>query len=463
GETGRLIRISLVETEPDSSIFSGLYSIGFAGADRLEAEFYIPAQDLAVSEAGLLKITEEIRASKLKRNPFILRRSRDGQQTAEIFDTKEQAREAMKAFKTEQLVIVQNQQVKKFPSDADLSTAVLAENLLRKEAQSKALMDRARTEQLEAKRIEELKAKQAALGEAERLARRKRSTSVGLAGSKLFKEENFPGARAKFNEALTLDPENKAFYFQYGVALYKTENFNRALAMLKLADDPSVNQLERQYFIGLTHFRLREFAAAIEVFEKIVQSKDPAMSPSAQFYKGVVYFEQRDWENAQKSFQLVLDTSKDPNLDSRADNYIEQILRVRQYEEEAKRKWHLTATLGEIYDSNVLLTADSSRDTGLASDVAGYRTLFAGSVKYRSMFEETREFAAQLDVISMFTLSSDFQIADSLRDSDPVVATLTLPYTFKGLAFGKGYKGDIIPGYETTYMPIENHENKEIL
>ncbi|HVK60886.1 MAG TPA: tetratricopeptide repeat protein, partial [Bdellovibrionales bacterium] len=460
-ESGRIVRISLIETAPDSSIFSGLYSIGFKDSDQLQAQFFIPPQDLAVSEAGLQKITAQILANKLKRKPFILRRSKDGQQTAEVFDTKEQARQAAKAYRLEQQTIVQNSQAKKFPSDSEVATAELAEELRRKEIEAKAMSERARLEQLEAKRLETLRAEQAKLGAAEKERRRQQSKVLGDEALALFKQEKYREAKEKFAEALNLNPENRILYFQYGVTLYKLDDFDRAIAMFRLADDPTVNQVERNYFTGLAHFRLKEFAQANEAFDKVVASKDEVLSPSARFYQGMGLFEQRNWEPAQKAFQDVLDTSKDPNLDARAENQVELILRYRQFEEEAKRRWLLLLTIGEMYDSNVLLTSTSTNTS--PSDMAGYRTLLSGSAKYRPVYTETREFAAQLDLLTMYTVDTSFQTTESFRNADPNVATLTFPWTYKGMVFGKGYKLDVIPGYETTYMSIEDNTTKEIL
>ncbi|MEK7356157.1 MAG: hypothetical protein AAB250_06885, partial [Bdellovibrionota bacterium] len=185
-------------------------------------------------------------------------------------------------------------------------------------------------------------------------------------------------------------------------------------------------------------------------------------APSAEFYKGVIHYESGAWDAARTSFQNVLDTSSDPKLDESAEAYIEYVLRAQQYEADSKKKWFLTATIGEQFDSNVLLVSDSST-SGTATNTKGYRTILSGSVKYRSIFEEKREFAAQLDLTTMYTVDSSFQGDQSLRNADPNVVALSLPYTIKGTAFGRAVKFDITPGYETIYMSIENNENKEIL
>ena len=463
GATGRVIQINLSETAPDSAVFSGLYQLSFADIQRLQVEFYIPDQATLAKVGGLRQIISDIDAGRLHRIPFILRRQPNGLQSVEIFDTKDQAREAMKAYRAEQQLAVQNGKTTKYPSDQENATAQLAKEMALKMEMASAAAERQRMAQIEAKRMADLMAAQAAQSEAQRLENKEKAKALAEQGMALFQQEKFPEARAKFDQAVALDPDNQMFYYQYGVALYKVDDFNRSLVMLKMAKNPSINKLERDYFIALDYFRLKEYDNSVAVFDHIVKAKDPVMSPSAEFYKGVVLFEEKKWEDSQTAFQSVLDTSSDPKLDERAEAYLEQILRIRQFEEQAKHKWLLTATLGGMYDSNILLTSDSQRDAGTASNSDGFRSLFTGSAKYRPIFNETTEFAAQLDVTTMYTVTTSFQGDQNLRNNDPNVATLTAPYTHKGMLLGKGYKLDVTPGYESTYMSIENNKNKEIL
>ncbi len=469
--TGSLVQIQLNETAPDSSLFTGRFSINFNKEDRLQAEFFIPSQEQIKEKDGVIKVTAKIVKGELTRNPFILRRLPTGEQSIEIFDTREQARGAMKAYKAEQMIMLQSQQALanantkpgKFPADQDLEAQKIAEDARQKQEAARAASDRARLEQLEAKRLEELKAKQAALSEQEKEREKARARALADQGLKLYQDEDFMGARTAFDEAVALDPDNRVFYYQYGIALYKTSDFNRALVTLRLADDASVNKIERSYFMALSHFRLKETEAALKTFDEVVASKDTTLAPSARFYKGVILYEREDWKNAQDSFQQVLDTSKDPKLDERAEAYIEQIMRAQQYEVERSRKWTLSATVGEMYDSNVLLISNSLRDTGSATDTQGWRALFAGSARYRPVYEETWELAAQLDAVTLYTLDKRFQNDDSLRNLDPTIVTAQVPWTRKGLLWGRGHRLEITPGYESTFMSLEYNTNKAII
>lgn len=461
--SGRVVQINLSETAPDSSVFSGLYSINWQNMDRLETEFYVPSQEMLSEKDGLMKVTQKIQARELQRNPFILRRLPNGEQSIEIFDTKEQARAAMKAYRAEQLVMLENQKPLKIPSDQALDAEREAKAKREREEAARAASERARLEQIEAARLADLIAKQKALDAAEKKARLDKAAALAKEGLSFYKADDFTTARGKFEEAVALDPDNRYFYYQFGVSLYKTGDYNRALVFLNMANDKSVNATEKNYFIALTHLKLNETDAALKAFDDVIASKDPAMSPSAQFYKGVIFFDQEKFDEAQQAFQAVLDTSNDTKLDERAEAYIEQILRARQMAGERDRKWSVSASIGEMYDSNVLLSSNSQRDAGTATDTAGWRTLLSGSARFRPVYSDEREFAVQLDAITLYSLDQSFKSNQSLRNADPTVLTLTLPWTMKGVLFDKGHKLDIVPGYETTIMSIENDETKVIL
>jgi len=460
GASGRMVQIHLSESEPDSSKFSGLYSISFQNIDRLKVEFYVPPQNLLATQDGMKKLAAMISSGKLTRNPFILRRTSAGQQSIEIFDTREQAQEALKAYRAEQQLQVQNQ---KYPSDQQVEMAKLTAEAAAKAAAAAAAAERVRMEQLEAQKVAAALARQAALDKAEKERRKKEAADLSAEGLKFYQEGKFTEAVEKFSKAIELDPDNRAYFFQYGVALYRTDKVDKSIVYLKMASGPQVNEVERDFYVGLAHFKLKEYPAALEAFQKAIAAKNPDLSPSAQFYAGVVHFEQKNWNEARNAFQAVLDTSKDPALDKQAETYLELVLRIQQFETERSRKWQFSATIGEQFDSNVTLTSDSTLSTGAQTNVAGYRSLFMGSGRYRPVYDEAREFAAQLDLLYMYTVDSSFGSSQSLRNADPLVVTLTMPWTHKGLVWGKGFKSDITPGYESITMSAEDNTSKVII
>lgn len=259
------------------------------------------------------------------------------------------------------------------------------------------------------------------------------------------------------------DPSNTSYYYQYAVALYKSDQFNKSLVYLAMASGPNVDLNEKNYYEALNHFKLQKFRAADEAFAKVVASRSATLAPSAEFYRGVVGIQKKDWEHARDHFQNVIDTSIDSELDKRAESYLDQIVRLQQFERERSRKWQISATVGESYDSNILQSNNYVLDQGTASNSSGYRSLFIGSSRYRPVYDEKHEFAVQADLLTMYSTDSKFKASQTNRNADPTIATISAPWTYKGLLLNHGYKFDLIPAYESDWMSLENNTQKQIL
>ena len=461
GRTGKLVQISLEETAPDSSVFSGSYSLNWQALENMAPEFFVPPQDLLASARGMAKISEMIAKGELKRRPFILRKApRSGVQYVEIYDTKEQAHAALGAFRAEQQALeLQN---RKIPSDAEMDAAQLATISAEREAAAKSAAERVRISQVQGSKRAQMIAAFRALAPAEQANRRKAAKTAAEAGMAAYQAGAFPEASKQFGAAIELDPESRAYDFQYGVTLYKADDVNQAMVYLE-SSEGAADPFEREYFLGLCHYRQREFQSAFDRFTKAKQSKNADIRSSASFYQAVTRFDERKLDEAQPLFQEVLDVSQDAKLSERADGYIEQILRIRQFEAERAKKWTILLNVGELYDSNVTLASTSAVDQGVATNYQGYRSLVQSSVRYRPLYEADQEFAAQLDFLYMYSVDSSFAAAQALRNADPTVIGISAPWTHKGTLFGKGHKFDLVPGYETTRMSVENNEDKEIL
>ncbi len=462
GSTGRIVQIELEESAPDSAVFSGTYSINWKKLEGLRAEFYAPPQKLLADVTGRKKIAAMIEPKELKRLPFVLRKDPvTGLQNIEIFDNPAQARSAYRAFQAEQelLVALKNRYENRAQT---IDTAALAEEQAEFEESSRNLAERVRMSQIETQRLASLLQGYSSSSNEDRARRKSEAQKAADQAMLDYRASRFAEAKENFQKAVDLDPSARNYYFQYGVTLYKLDDFNRALVYLDLADSKNVNTVERDFYRGLAFYRLKDSRGALEAFETVASAKDPLVSPSARFYRGVIHFERKRWTESRAEFQNVLDNSKDPVLDERAEAYIESILRQQQWEAERSRKWSLTATIGELYDDNVLLSSDSDRDRGTATNREALRTLLAGSLRYRPVYNEHSEFALQMDALTMYSIDTGFQRAQSISNADPTIVGLSAPWTHKGVFLGKGHKFDVVPGVEVTYMGIEGNEWKMI-
>lgn len=472
-DTGRIVQIQVEETAPDSAVFSGTYSVNWQKFEDRHIEFYAPPQKLLADVNGRRKISEMLDSKELRRLPFVLRRdSITGIQNIELFDSVEQARIAYKAFQSEASLLqalksksTQKGQTINSPGTSELDqtvdVAMLAEKAAFKKL-SKDLGERVRLSQIETQRLSQLIAKFSALTPTDRAVKKKEAQAAADQAMIDYRANRFNEAKTSFDQAVEFDPTNRSYYYQYAVALYKVQEFNRSLVYIDLADAKEINVAEKEFYRGLNYYQLKDSLNGLEAFKKSSDAKDPEISPSANFYRGLLYFDKKNWGDARGEFQRTLDTSTDPALDERAEAYLENILKQQQVETERARRWTLSGTAGVIYDDNVLVSSDSDRDRGDATNLVAYRTLFAGSARYRAMYEDTQEFAAQLDFSTIYSVGKDFQTTQAVSNTDPTVVGVTLPWTFKGILQGKGYKFDFVPGYETTYMSFENNEWKSI-
>jgi hypothetical protein len=479
-ETNRLIQLELVESSPDSSVFAGLYSIRQRDRDAFQAEIYIPDLPLASDSSEAKSFLAGINSGQTQRRPVILRRGNDGSQNLEIFTNPSMARAALAQWVQQQKQLAETAAAaanaaaaaRQMPTSgaAEIVSAEQSEEaaeLRRQELERQriaaSLAARIQLEQAESRKLELMVQQFRQLSTDQQKAQSEQARALAAQGLSAYQSSQFAQARDLFDRAITLDPTNRTFAYQFAVALYRLDDFNRSLVYLGFSDIERVNPVERQYFIGLNHYRLRDFATADAEFAKAEAMGDPEISPGASFYRGLSALEMSRWDEARDAFQKVLDTSKDPTLDERAESLLEQALRLKQEDEERKRRWRFSGTMGVQYDSNITQSSNSARDQGLATNIAGYRALLAGSARFRPVYSSQLEWAVQLDLMNMSSVTTSFASEQSLKNADPTVATVSFPLTYKGSAQGKGLKSDLIPSAETVVMSVEDNTSKVIL
>lgn len=458
--TNRTVKILIEETEPDSSIFSGDFSLEFNKPSDIEV--YVPPENIRGSENDVVRFNQLLNAKKVSPSPTVFKEE-DGRYILDVYDTHEQANRARKVYEEQvkkTLEAKRTQNIKPVPSEQAIAAAQLAEReqvlaRLAKEAADRESA-RIRLEQLEAQRLEQMRKEQERLNALERRRRIEEAKAWGTKGNIAYQKGDFKTAEAAYAKSVELDPTNKDYYISYGVSLYRNEKMNEALVALKLAPADMATDLEKKYYMGLIHYRLNEFSPALTHFGSVKKSNHELLSPSAGFYEGIVYFAQENYEAAQKSFEWVLDNSKDPGLDKKAEEYIEKIALALQLKKEAARKWKIDASAGAIYDSNILFSPDNDSATGTSvNDKGGLRASLSGSADYRLMYSATREMSVKASSLYMYSLDKDFASAD------PFLNTIGLPYTIKGVMKKRGYKLTVTPGYEMLYMDAENKGSRE--
>ncbi len=467
--TGRLVQIMLQETAPDSSIFSGIFSIRWDDAAQLATEFYIPPQNLLDEKEGFRELQRIVLAGELKPKPFILRLSEVGDHVIEIFDTAEQAAQARALFEEEMRLRDFATNVMR-RSGEGLEGVHADEHFLKRalsvEEQRKLSQLRAevlRQEQLERQaRIERLSAYRM-LPAATRRSQAEKAKALGAEGLAFFHQNNIEEAALKFEQSRKLDPSLSDYDFQYGASLYRLERYVASLAILRMVHHDKVPADELWYYLGLNYYQMNDLIAARESFEKVSGLKSSKLAPSATFYVALVNLRLLNLDAARAGFQAVTETTQEASLKERSREYLVYTDRLETYHKTRNKKWSLAGALGGIYDSNVLLTSDSLRDLGLATDSEALRSLVQVEAGYRPHYTEKTEWAARLGFLNLYSMEPGLASSADLQKADPTIFTVTAPYTIKGKWGQRPSRWEITPGYETILMNLDGTGTKTIL
>jgi len=457
--TGKVVRIELAETGEDTSVFIGDYFVTWGG-ESFHPEIYLVPREMLQSAEQMKKINELIQDGTLVKKPIFFQTGSHLQKIS-VFDTREQAIAAYEEFRRTRMqsqvpvtreALEAQTKAEKMAAEKSLQDAAAAQDLTRQsmEAQEKA-------------KQETLRAEQDKMASHEREHRSEKAKELAAQAMDLYQKGNYTEAEKLFNQAVDLDPSNDTFYYQYGVTLYKADNYNKSLVILGLATGPGVNETEKQYYQALNHMKLNEYDSALTMLDQVKTKNDKVLAPSAAFYAGVIRYQKEDFETAKNNFEYVLDNSQDPRMDKQAENYIEQIANVMAFQREASKKFIVTLNGGLEYDSNILLVSNSTGSSGAPTNLEGYRWAYGTSLEYRPIYNQTHELSAVLNYSDMYSESTQFQPNSYFQNTDPLFLSVALPYRYKGQAFGRGYQMGLTPSFETIHMNLDGIGDRETI
>lgn len=446
--SGQIVKLELQENAPDSAIFVGIYIINWANIEGLMPEIY-SSQDLTAKKGQTLNIKTLIESGDVTRKPYIVTKDERGLQNIDVFETKNEAERALTKY-TEL-----NKPHKEQPVPTAATAVLEAEKLASIAAEKLKLENEARRREAERRQLEEAEKlkteeklkEQQALNAAEKEKRQKEAKAFAEAAMDAYRVSQFKQAEEYFQKSIDLDPENKSYYYQFGVTLYRNDKFNKSLVYLKLAQGQSFDPVEKDFYLGLNHYKLKEYSPALKAFQKVEATKHDPLGPSASFYIGLVHFSDLKYEEAKIDFQRVLDTSNDPKLDERAEDYMEQIDRLLFFAKNKTKQFIVTLNAGPQYDSNILLVSDATSASGAGASSEGSPQFNTGaSLHYRPIYEKSYEFGAKAKTSYLYTTDT------TLDDYDTWSMNGSLPFVYKGLIFGKGLKAELIPAVERLYI-----------
>ncbi len=465
GGESRFVKVLVSESAPDSSLFTGDFSIDFASEQAVNSsaiEVYIPPTNERGSIESLQSFSKRVNSGEITQSPTLIKKTDKGYRL-DVYDTQEQLNAAKQILEQEriskELADQKQKALEVARNDANQDAARFTDKTLQiakaaAEASIKA-KDRLRQQQLEAQRRALKQKRLADLEDSKKQDLKAKAEVLVERGRLAYKAGKFELAERYFKKAAEISPDDDRFYFVYGVALYRNEKLNEALVILKLAGKHKENGIERLYYMGLIHYRLSEFGPAADYFNAVKKANSPILSPSAAFYKGLALIGQEKLAEAKTEFEWVLDNSKDPKLDNRAEEYIEKIINLINYKKRIAQKWAVGAKAGLTYDSNILLSSDTVT-SGTATNDGGLRVLAAGDVEYQFFVRDTYKWSTALDTLYLYSFDEEFNTAD------PWQTTLSLAYSGNGLNKKKqAFVFSIEPYLETLYMDVEDEGTRE--
>lgn len=299
--------------------------------------------------------------------------------------------------------------------------------------------------------------KQAAMSAAERQKKVDQAKELLVQAQALYVKGNYPEAEKLFAKATELDPSNDTSYFQYGVTLYKNESYNKSLAVLSMAEGSAPNENERAYYVALDHMKLHEYEQAEKTFVEIRDENDPQLSPVASFFAGNIQFQTQKYAEARKSFEFVLDNSKDPQMDKSAESMIEDISRIENFLAASKEKFKLTANFGLVNDSNVLGVAIPNSTTNANAYRANYG-FTATAYTYRT---PNSDFSVMGLLNDYYSVDKDFKNSATLQSTDALDMELSAPWHSQFTLGGQGYNYEVTPLYRSVWLALAGKSTRQ--
>lgn len=275
----------------------------------------------------------------------------------------------------------------------------------------------------------------------------------------LYQAKKYRESMSLAQKAYKNAPINENNLYLNGTLHYRLGEFDKALMAIEASQPTEDKSIERTYLLGLTQFSRGKKAAAEKYFLAAKQESTAPIQYMSAYYLGLLYTQNRKWDPALKEFDFVLTHSNNPSIDKQADQYIEFILKHKQEEEFHSKRLALGANLGLIYDSNILLAANSLRDQGVILS-EGLRVLTQGSLGYRFFIDEDHSFSTQINVLKLQSYRTNFSASKNLEKADPLLFNLMLPYARNTRSFGLASRWTLTPGFESIFMTFDNPEGK---
>jgi tetratricopeptide (TPR) repeat protein len=315
------------------------------------------------------------------------------------------------------------------------------------------------SEELEARKRAQIIEMEAKLTAQQKEQNRQAAVQLAKKADAYYQKKDFSQARKLYDEALRRDPENQSYLYRYAISLYKNGDYRKALVNLTIAEVPENLLVERDYFMALSNLNLKDYDRALKGLKEVRDENSADLSPTASFLAGTIEYQRQDFSAARKSMEYVLDYSKDPKMDTAAEDMLDQIDRMESFLASKKEKYRFTFFAGPIYDQNVLNVASNN----VATDVQALRATYGLSalgILYRTM---SSDIGAQVSVSDYYSTNTKLQPDATLQAADPLQFEITLPFHKELVLVSRAINLELIPSVKSIMMSATGGSRDEII
>ncbi len=80
-------------------------------------------------------------------------------------------------------------------------------------------------------------------------------------------------------------------------------DYEQAINELEVLSESDPNYLKAQFYLGQSHFQLKNYKNALSFYERIIQSNDPRFANHAKWFSGLAYLGMEELDNAKAVFE----------------------------------------------------------------------------------------------------------------------------------------------------------------
>ena len=199
--------------------------------------------------------------------------------------------------------------------------------------------------------------------------------------------DDHAAAAGSFARVMELAPDHPAVKFDAAVALAGQEQYeqSRQLLLEYIAAGVPDDHARRlaHFFLGVAEYKTGNYVAALAALAVAEEGAEEAMMlANIGWYRGWIYTEQEDFEQASQEFTRVSELSPSLDQKARARSLAEQVKSGMAVEEEEVSRLQFRLDFGLSYDTNVILLGDdTSLEVGLSGD-DDFRIGVATDVRY---------------------------------------------------------------------------------